>query len=52
MALIKQFWPTWIGVCCREWEMAFGFGGGKCGICGQSPVYLRQGPGIEVETQG
>lgn len=29
--------PTYIAVCCREWELAFGYPVGRCGICGQRP---------------
>lgn len=32
--------PTYIGVCCREWVLAVGFRG-RCGLCGEVPVYLR-----------
>lgn len=32
--------PTYIGVCCREWELVYGQGG-RCGLCGTAPVFLR-----------
>jgi hypothetical protein len=31
-------WPTYIGVCCREWPLAVGVPVGHCGICGERPV--------------
>lgn len=33
--------PTYIGYCCREWVLALGFRGGRCGLCGERPAYLR-----------
>ena len=32
---------TYIGECCREWIMAFGFRRGRCGLCGERPAYKR-----------
>lgn len=32
---------TYIGFCCREWPMAFGYPVGRCGICGEAPEYKR-----------
>lgn len=32
---------TYIGECCREWPMAFGYPAGRCGICGEAPTYKR-----------
>lgn len=29
---------TYVGVCCREWEMAVGFPPGRCGLCGKRPT--------------
>ena len=34
--------PTYIGFCCREWILALGHKVGRCGYCGERPVYLRQ----------
>lgn len=34
--------PTYIGFCCREWILAaWHRDGGKCGLCGERPAYLR-----------
>lgn len=32
---------TYVGVCCREWILALGYPVGRCGLCGERPVYLR-----------
>lgn len=32
--------PTYIGKCCREWVLHAG-ARGRCGLCGERPVYLR-----------
>lgn len=32
--------PTYIGKCCREWVLALA-ARGKCGLCGEVPVYVR-----------
>lgn len=32
---------TYIGYCCREWVLAAAFRVGRCGLCGERPVYLR-----------
>jgi len=32
---------TYIGECCREWPMAFGYPVGRCGICREAPTYKR-----------
>jgi hypothetical protein len=29
--------PTYVGVCCREWDMPIGVAPGRCGLCGQKP---------------
>lgn len=34
-------WPTYIGLCCREWVLAWGVPLGRCGLCGEKPTYLR-----------
>ncbi len=36
-------WPTYIGVCCREWELAIGVPVGRCGLCGKKPRPKEQG---------
>lgn len=36
--------PTYIAYCCREWIAPFGHQGGRCGLCGQRPEYLRPDP--------
>lgn len=36
--------PTYIAFCCREWIAPYGFAGGRCGLCGQRPTYLRPDP--------
>jgi hypothetical protein len=33
---------TYIGVCCREWPLAVGVPVGRCGLCGERPVFLRE----------
>jgi hypothetical protein len=33
---------TYIGYCCREWVMAYGYPAGRCGYCGERPTYLRE----------
>lgn len=33
--------PTYVGVCCREWDMPMTGRPGRCGICGEVPVFLR-----------
>lgn len=39
--------PKIKGVCCREWDLAVGYGTtGRCGICGGNPVVV--GGGIYV----
>lgn len=30
-----------IAVCCREWEVAYGYQWGRCGYCGERPTFLR-----------
>lgn len=43
--------PTYIGFCCREWVLAYG-PGGRCGLCGERPVFLRPDtPEAEAEAQ-
>lgn len=32
---------TYIGECCREWVLALGVPVGRCGLCGEKPVFLR-----------
>jgi hypothetical protein len=32
---------VYIGKCCREWPMAFGYPPGRCGYCGDAPEFLR-----------
>ena len=34
--------PTYIAYCCREWIAPVGYPGGRCGLCGQRPTYLRE----------
>ncbi len=34
--------PTYIAFCCREWIAAYGHKGGRCGLCGQTPTFLRE----------
>jgi hypothetical protein len=44
--------PTYIGVCCREWVLAYGAAGGRCGLCGERPIYLREDtPEAEAEAR-
>lgn len=38
--------PTWIGRCCRDWIMALGFPAGRCGLCGEKPVFVEYGPTV------
>jgi hypothetical protein len=33
---------TYIGFCCREWVMAYGFPSGRCGYCGEKPQWFRE----------
>lgn len=32
--------PSYIGFCCREWELAYGHRG-RCGLCGTVPTFPR-----------
>lgn len=32
----------YIGFCCREWILLKGVRTGRCGLCGERPVYLRE----------
>lgn len=32
--------PRYVGWCCREWILAVGVRG-TCGLCGETPTYLR-----------
>ena len=34
--------PTYVGFCCREWILVYGFSGTTCGYCGERPTYLRE----------
>lgn len=34
--------PTFIAYCCREWIAPYGYGPGRCGICGERPEFLRE----------
>lgn len=40
--------PTYIAFCCREWIAPMGYRGGRCGICGERPEYLRPDPDSPV----
>ena len=45
--------PSYIGACCREWIMAYGYNRGTCGFCGEHPTYVRHysdGPGHDPEA--
>ena len=44
--------PTCITECCREWvsPMPGLYGPGKCGICGESPTFVRALPESEWVT--
>lgn len=43
--------PTYIAYCCREWIAPYGFRGGRCGLCGERPVYLREDPLSPVQPR-
>ena len=43
-----HYTPTWIGYCCREWVMAYGYKSGRCGLCGETPTYLREGEPLHI----
>lgn len=30
--------PYYSAVCCRQWDLAYGYPPGRCGICGERPV--------------
>ena len=40
--------PTFIVRCCREWPVA-GTSYGRCGICGERPVYEREDDGRPLD---
>lgn len=42
--------PTYIGMCCREWDLAVGYPVGRCGLCGEKPTYLRPSEPVRVES--
>ena len=42
--------PTCITECCREWISPFGYSGGRCGICGERPKFVRMLPQSEWVT--
>lgn len=46
--------PTVIVRCCREWPVAVtghpGGSWGRCGICGERPVYEREDDGTPLDT--
>ena len=35
---------TYIAYCCREWIAPIGYRGGRCGLCGEKPTFLRPDP--------
>lgn len=41
---------TCLTVCCREWVAPFGFRGGRCGLCGEHPTFVRMLPESEWVT--
>ncbi len=41
--------PIYLGVCCREWILAFGHKG-RCGLCGIEPVYVRMMSWSEIRN--
>ena len=43
---------TYIAFCCREWIAPIGYPGGRCGLCGDSPKYLRPDPECCADCAG
>lgn len=38
------FIHTYIAYCCREWTAPLGYPPGRCGLCGETPAFLREDP--------
>lgn len=43
-----HYTPTWIGYCCREWELSYIAPPGRCGLCGERPTYVRPGEPLHL----
>lgn len=41
-----------VGVCCREWIMAYGYPHSACGFCGERPIFDRWYEDEEVGEGG